>query len=147
MSTIKAANGWLRLDGSAKRRRDYWLEGFPTVRDDDESSSHGRSEKRVSPIWDYDDGGIGAVQWINPLYDKAIILASDGGWNKGGRWHVWFSHGARTLPVDLTDYVWRLRDHEIRPGEASVWMVRRGNAVSEVEDYFDLGTPSEGLTQ
>lgn len=117
METTVGANGWLRLSDSAPRRRDYWLEGFPVVSDSD---SDGSSPRRVSPIMDYDDGGIDTVQWIHPLHDKAIILASDGGWKVGGDWHVWFSHGARTLPIELTDYLWQLRDCRLEPGESGV---------------------------
>ena len=138
MTTTKGINGWLRLDGSAELRRDYWLEGFP-----DELNAEGQSVRRSSPILGYDDRGIGAVQWINPLHDKAVILASDGGWREGGRWHVWFSHGARTLPVELTDFVWKLAHHQIQPGEHDKWQVHKENAVSEVESYFDLSAPHE----
>lgn len=61
MTTTKGINGWLRLDGSAELRRDYWLESFP-----EKLSAEGRSGRRFSPILEYDDRGIGAVQWINP---------------------------------------------------------------------------------
>lgn len=63
---------------------------------------HGRGpDLRQSPIFDYRDGGIGKIEWVNVTHDKAAILAADGGWKEGGTFHLWVSTGAGTRPYEV----------------------------------------------
>lgn len=127
MSTAVGKNGWLRLMESVPLRHDYWAEDF----------NQAEKLSGVGEIFGYRTEGVAPIQWINPLYDKAIVLAADGGWRTGGDWHVWFSHGARSRPVDLTEYVLGLGDHKLARGEPE-WLEHRAGAAALVEGYFDL---------
>jgi hypothetical protein len=102
---MQRPNGWMRFD-SGDLRGDFWLDGFPPATDPDEAYKFGRgTDKRVSPIYDYDSGGIGPIQWIHPLHDRAVILAGDGRWRNGGSWHVWYSGGPGDAPREITSWV------------------------------------------
>lgn len=114
---------------------EYWLDGFPVAATPDEGyrSGHGR-DKRVSPIYDYDDGGIGAVQWLNVTHKAAAILKSDGGWKVGGTFHLWVSAGGGTLPYEIP-----LRTPvRVDAGDPSGWTERREEAIAKAEEVLGL---------
>lgn len=130
-------NGWLRLDHVSPLGQ-YWLDGFPQAQTlEEENIARGR-ERRMSPIYDYDDGGIGAVQWLQPLTDTALILQSDGGWKTGGMFHLWVCNGAGSRPREITELV--LDNHCVEKGDPTGWSDRRDEAVEAVETFFGLRT-------
>lgn len=123
---MRKADGWLEREGP-RLRADYWLDPY----------------SGESPILGYNDTGINIVQWFHPLHDKAILLVADGGWRHGATWHVWFSHGARTVPVDLTEHLWELDACQLQPGEPD-WAPRWVRARDIVENYFGLAPAQRG---
>lgn len=132
-------HGWVRFD-SAFLRGDFWLDGFPTATDPDEEHSRGRGpDKRVSPIYDYDNGGIGAIQWLHPVHDRAVILIADGGWRTGGDWHVWYSGGPGALPREITK--WAVNGPRVVRGDNDGWHHQRNLAIVQVEEYLGMESP------
>lgn len=133
-------DGWVQMDHYEASTIDrYWRDGFPVaVTPDDVRRGHG-PEKRISPILDYDDRGIGKVQWLNVTHDRAAILASDGGWASGGTFHLWISTGAGTLPYELP-----LGDPvRVEEGEPSGWRDRKADAIAVAERVLGLRPISE----
>lgn len=135
------ANGWVQMsDFEAKTIDRFWLDGFPTAVTPEEASRSGRGpDKRISPIYDYDDGGIGGVQWLNATHDGAAILKSDGGWKTGGTFHLWISAGAGTLPyeVPLRQLV------TVDAGDPAGWQDRQREAIAAAELVLGLIPISE----
>ncbi|MEW2018721.1 hypothetical protein [Rhodococcus sp. NPDC076796] len=124
-------DGWVQLhDHEAADIDRFWLDGFPVAVTPEEAYSKGRGpDKRVSPIYDYDDGGIGKVQWVNATHDRAAYLKADGSWKTGGRFHLWISAGAGTLPYEfpLSSTV------RIEAGDPSDWQGRKNEAIAAAE--------------
>lgn len=113
----------------------YWLDGFPVIQDEEERATHGRGpDKRRSPILDYQDGGIGSIQWVNATHDKAAVLHCDGGWKDGGTWHLWVSPGARTLPYEVE---WT-HAPTIVAGDHSGWQDSKDEAADMARSYLGL---------
>lgn len=44
-------------------------------------------------------GGIGASEWFDIAGGAALLLAPDGKWNEGGRWHLFYLSPGSTVPV------------------------------------------------
>lgn len=129
------ADGWASLEDEVSLIDEYWLNGFPVAATSEVAQRRGRGpENRVSPIYDYDDGGIGAVQWLNVTHNAAAVLVSDGGWKDGGTFHLWISNGAGTLPYEVP-----LRyPVTIEKGDASGWLDRKKQAISVAELVLGL---------
>lgn len=129
------ADGWASLDDEVGLINKYWLDGFPVAASPEEAYRHGLGpDKRVSPIYDYNDGGIGATQWLNVTHDVAAFLKSDGGWKVGGTFHLWVSTGAGTLPYEVP-----LRyPVRVEAGDPSGWQDRKKEAISAAEAILGL---------
>lgn len=125
-------NGWVQLSSDTYLISAYWLDGFDTAETPEEERRAIGPEKRISPIYSYDDGGIGAAQWVNATYDKAAILQSDGGWKTGGIFHLWISPGAGRRPYEV---LWK-RPTAIAAG--GPWEDERAVAVATAEAYLGL---------
>lgn len=128
------ADGWVQLSHSYPTIDVFWLDGFP-VAEPDKQYSHGYGpEKRHSPIYDYSNGGIGTVQWLNVTRNTAAVLKADGGWKTGGNFHLWVSTGARTLPYELPlPY-----PVTITPGDSSGWQDLKREAIALAEEVLGL---------
>lgn len=130
------ADGWALLeDTEVGLISEYWLDGFPVAATPEEEHDRGRGpEKRVSPIYDYDDGGIGATQWLNVTHNVAATLVADGGWKTGGIFHLWVSTGVGTLPYEVP-----LRyPIKIDAGDHSGWIKREAGAILAAEAVLGL---------
>lgn len=44
-------------------------------------------------------GGIGASEWFDITGGAAFLLAPDGKWNEGGRWHLFYLSPGSSTPV------------------------------------------------
>lgn len=122
-------NGWARLDEPALDP--YWLDGFPPSDDPIERHLYGRGpDFRKSPIYEYRDGGIGRVQWLNVSQDKAAILVHNGGWKYGGPFHLWISSGIRTVPYLIVLEV------VIKAGDPSGWERMKDEAIDISEQLI-----------
>lgn len=128
------ADGWALLGIEVGLISEYWLDGFPVAATPDEHHRGHGPEKRVSPIYDYDDGGFGAVQWLNVTHDVAAVLKSDGGWKVGGEFHLWVSAGVGTLPYEVP-----LRyPVQVTKGDPAGWQDRKKEAISAAEAVLGL---------
>lgn len=129
------ADGWVQLSSSVYLLPAYWLNGFPTPADEKEARARGRGpDLRVSPIFDYRDGGIGALQWVNVTHNAAAIVAADGDWRTGGTFHLWISPGAGTLPYEV-GFKSPIRLDE---GDPSGWQPRKDEAEAAAVAYLGL---------
>ena len=120
MTSIRYADGWCRHHYSGIRA-DYWA--VP--------------EEGTGPMACV-DGGIGAIQWINAIHDRAVILISDGTWRTGGTFRVWYSAGGGSRPREITDYI-EWFDVRIIAGE-NVFQDQLDAAEALVEAYFGIVT-------
>lgn len=130
------ADGWALLEETEVGLiSEYWLDGFPVAATPEEEHDRGRGrDNRVSPIYDYADGGIGATQWLNVTHNVAAVLIADGGWKVGGKFHLWVSAGAGTLPYEVP-----LRyPIRVEVGDPSGWMERQKEAISAAEAVLGL---------
>ena len=99
-------NGWVKLGTEYDMLSDLWNQ---------------------CPVLDYQDGGIGKVQWLNVTHNRAAILASDGTWQTGGFFHLWISAGAGTQPYEV-----KLQTGQQIPvvaGDSSGWEDAKEDAV------------------
>ncbi len=128
-------NGWVQLDTSCYLIGAYWLDPFPVATDEEIREGHGRGpDKRISPIYDYDDGGIGRRQWLNATHDAAAVLCQDGGWKNGGEFHLWVSPGVGRRPYEVP-IQWPIR---IKAGDPSGWEEMQNQAVTFTEQVLGL---------
>lgn len=133
------ADGWVSLDDEVGLINEYWLDGFPAAVTPEEVYRGRGRDKRLSPIYDYDDGGIGAVQWLNVTHNVAAFLKSDAGWKVGGKFHLWVSAGVGTLPYEVP-----LRyPVRVEAGDPSGWMDRKEEAISAAEAVLGLRRVAE----
>lgn len=117
---------------------DFWLDGFLTATAEELARGRGRGpDDRVSPIFDYENGGIGAIQWVNVTHDKAAVLISDGGWRTGGVFHLWISPGVGRIPYEVP-FTHPVR---IRPGDNSGWGDQLDEAQAQAEVFLGLRRP------
>lgn len=134
------ADGWSRLDSEVGYISGYWLDGFPVAATPEEQLHSARGpENRVSPIYDYNDGGVGAIQWLNVTHNVAATLVSDGGWKTGGIFHPWVSTGVGTIPYEVP----LLYPIKIDAGDHSGWIKRREDAILAAEAILGLRRLSE----
>lgn len=124
MSFDRLNDGWVRLDSNVYYLSAYWIHPFPL-------DEH---QERDSPIRDYDDGGIGAVQWVNITHNTAAILKSDGSWKSGGKFHLWISPGAGKLPYDVQF----AKPIEIIGGDPDSWTLRKREAILLAEEFLGI---------
>ena len=133
-------DGWVLLGHHATLLPAFWRDGFPIVQGQD-SGRYGQY-RRDSPIYTYDDGGIGAVQWLNVTRNVSAVLKSDGSWKTGGQFHLWVSPGAGTRPYEVP-LPYPIR---IERGDPSDWQTRKQEAVEAAEEILGLcdhGTHAE----
>lgn len=136
--TQQYTDGWVRLDDSVYVLGAFWLNGFDPIEDPERRRLEGRGpDGRSSPIYDYVDGGIGKVQWLNVTLNRAAILAADGSWKTGGEFHLWVSLGAGTRPFEIKSKY----PIKIDAGDPRGWHDRKQEAISEVEKILGLRHP------
>lgn len=128
------ADGWVRLSSDVYLLHAYWLDGFPAAADKQEALRGRGEDKRVSPIYDYRDGGIGHIQWVNVTHNVAAILAGDGEWTTGGTFHLWISPGAGTRPYEVA---WK-NPIGFPEGEPSGWQDPKEEAEAATVAYLGL---------
>lgn len=128
-------NGWARLEPErCALIREYWL--YPFVTEEQQNTINARKpihSEDVSPIY-ADDGGIGAIQWVNVLHDRAAVLCQDGGWKEGGQFHLWVSSGVGRLPREIP-IKWGV---QIDVGDHVGWRANRETAAAAVEQFLGL---------
>lgn len=124
MSFDQLNNGWVRLDSSVYLLAPFWIHPFPV----DEHGDH------TSPIANYDDGGIGPVQWVNVTHDAAAVLRCDGSWTRGGDFHLWISPGAGSLPYEVNfDEPIKVDSHD-----SNGWIARKREATLVAESFLGI---------
>ncbi|MBB1195750.1 hypothetical protein [Curtobacterium flaccumfaciens] len=133
MNFNRLNDGWVRLDGSVYYLSAFWIQPFPL----DAKQDHD------SPIRDYRDGGIRAVQWVNVTHNAAAILKSDGSWSKGGEFHLWISPGAGSLPyeVQFTNPI------KIDAGDPDGWVARKREAIALAESFLGIDPAVSNLPE
>lgn len=136
MTSIVLSDGWVRHQW-LPTRDDYWLDPFlPGSTREERSELRLSVVKRVSPIRGYDSRGIGPVEWINTLHDRAVILDADGGWAAGGEFHVWYSRGAGMIPCEITKSA--VRGPIVVAGDNAGWEAQLEDAIAQVEAYVGI---------
>jgi hypothetical protein len=127
--------GWVRLDSSVSLITAFWLDGFPPGKTEEEKNMLGiGAEKRVSPIFQYNDGGIGFTQWVNFTHDTAALLRADGGWQGGGTFHLWVSPGAGKPAYEIPFSP----AAKVVAGDPDGWLTQKEAAIEMAEEVLGL---------
>lgn len=136
MALKQYENGWVRLqDSECDLIREYWLDGFDITEEQIKKGESGQLHAReVSPIYAYDDGGIGPIQWVNVTRDVAAVLCQDGGWRDGGHFHLWISPGRGRRPYEVP-IKWPMA---IKEGDHTGWATNQNEAAAIVEQFLGL---------
>lgn len=136
-------HGWVKLASDAPLSAEFWIDGFDPIEDEQERFLHGSGRRGVrSPILDYQDGGIGAVQWLNLTHDTAAIVKSDGGWKDGGVFHLWISPGAGERPYKIPLHP----EIAVKKGDDAGWYCKKEQAVHTTERLLGLTIGGEPLS-
>lgn len=136
VTSTNLSGGWVRHQW-VSTRDDYWADPFVAVSASVIAANPGiEDDLRVNPIRQYDSRGIGPVEWINAVHDRAFILDADGGWHSGGRFHVWYSSGGGSLPREITKSV--IHGPAIDAGDHVGWQDQLREAIEQVEAYAGM---------
>lgn len=140
---VQYEDGWVQVPNDSARLDAYWRSSIadtttPAATTDSESVT----TRLVPlgpvpcPVLNYDDGGIGHVQWLNLTHNRAAIVIADGGWKKGGAFRLWVSAGAGTEPFEIS--LGHYSDFTFPRGGSDMWSAPKDRAIAAAQALLCL---------
>lgn len=93
-------------------------------------------------IYEYNNGGLGSVQWLNWLEDTAVILIADRSWKDGGAWHAWVAPASGKEPYEVQQIA-AAKGCTYPEGDPNEWQAAKHRAVRELCAATGLPIPDD----
>ena len=96
------------------------------------------SARRPAAASKWDDGGIGVTQWFNTYTGATYWLAPDGGWKKGGDFHLFFVSDLSNPALVPVELLWWSPAPHIVAGDPEEWTIVQTLTKGSVEERLGI---------